>query len=246
MGSKPKRQDYEPTESDKASASTALAEYTFFKQNYDPLLQQMRDKARQNVDARRRLRNRGNADTMQALTGETSLAGSQRVDAAPAMAQAIQGQLGQATSRAEGIQNKLASNVLGVAAKQGADAQTGMSQAARLDTSQALARAKAKQDVATAKLSAGTQLAGSVIGSGFANMRTTGVDVDQATGELIQTQGSFFSPATITPDAYRAITNPQSATQRGQASQLATSSRSPVVGFNPYGQRVDALGNIIL
>lgn len=247
MSKGPKRQDYEPTESDKVNAATAVAEYTFFKQNYDPLLQQMRDKARENVDARRRLRNRANADTMQTLTGETSLAGSQRVDAAPAMAQAIQGQLGQATSRAEGIQNKLASNVLGVASKQGADAQTGMSVASRLDTSEALARAKAEQDVATAKLTAGTQLAGTVIGSGVSNLRTTGVDVDPVTGKLIQTQGSFFKPATITARAYDAITNPQSSTQRGQPSQLgSTSSRSPMSGFTAYGQRIDASGNIIL
>ena len=45
MGSKPKASNYEPSEADKASASVAVSEYNFFKQNYDPLLQQMRDKS---------------------------------------------------------------------------------------------------------------------------------------------------------------------------------------------------------
>ena len=244
MSSKPKASNYKPTEADKANASVAVAEYNFFKQNYDPLLRTMRDEALSD-DAQRTLRARANADTMQALTGETSLAGAQRVGAAPAMAQAIQGQLGQATAAGQQVQNQMASNVLGVARKQGADAQTGMATASRLQTSEALARAKAKQDVANAKLAAGTQLAGTFIGAGLSNMRTTGVD--EVDGKLVQTQGSFFKPATITPAAYSAITNPQSATQRGgQASQLASPNRSPMVGFNAYGQRVDAMGNIIL
>lgn len=212
MGSKPKAQNYKPTEADKANAAVAVAEYNFFKQNYDPLLRNMRDEALSD-DAQQTLRARANADTMQALTGETSLAGAQRVDAAPAMAQAIQGQLGQATAAGQQIQNQMASNVLGVARKQGADAQTGMATASRLATSEALARAKAQQDVANAKLAAGTQLAGTVIGSGFANMRTTGVDVDPATGKLVQTQGSFFKPATTSPRAFDLITNPRSRTQ---------------------------------
>ena len=210
MGSKPKAQDYKPTEADKANAAVAVAEYNFFKQNYDPLLRNMRDEALSD-DAQQTLRARANADTMQALTGETSLAGAQRVDAAPAMAQAIQGQLGQATAAGQQIQNQMASNVLGVARKQGADAQTGMATASRLATSEALARAKAQQDVANAKLAAGTQLAGTVIGSGFANMRTTGVGVED--GKLVQTQGSFFRPATTSPEAFALLTNPRSRTQ---------------------------------
>ena len=212
MASKPKAQDYKPTEVDKANASVALAEYEFFKQNYDPLLKTMRDEALSD-DAQRTLRARANADTMQALTGETSLAGAQRVGAAPAMAQAIQGQLGQATAAGQQIQNQMASNVLGVARKQGADAQTGMATASRLATSEALARAKAQQDVANAKLAAGTQLAGTFIGAGLSNRQTRGVDVDPATGKLIQTQGSFFKPATITQGAFDLITNPRSRTE---------------------------------
>ena len=150
MGSKPKKADYKPSEADKASASVAVAEYNFFKQNYDPLLQQMRDKS-QSDDPITTLRARSNADTMQALTGQgPSLQETQRIDAAPQMAQGLQGQLAQATTAGLGVQNQMQSNVLGVARKQGADAQTGMGQAARLGTSEALARAKADQTVSQA------------------------------------------------------------------------------------------------
>ena len=35
MGCGPDKQDFEPSEADKASASVALAEYQYFKQKYD-------------------------------------------------------------------------------------------------------------------------------------------------------------------------------------------------------------------
>ena len=63
MGSKPKAQDYKPTEADKANAAVAVAEYNFFKQNYDPLLRNMRDEALSD-DAQQTLRARANADTI--------------------------------------------------------------------------------------------------------------------------------------------------------------------------------------
>ena len=43
MGSKPKKQEYQATAAEKASASVAKANYDFFKQNYAPLLREMRD-----------------------------------------------------------------------------------------------------------------------------------------------------------------------------------------------------------
>ena len=67
MGSKPKKQEYQATDEEKASASVAKANYDFFKQNYAPLLREMRDQS-QSDDNRRALRGRANADTMQALT----------------------------------------------------------------------------------------------------------------------------------------------------------------------------------
>ena len=71
MGSKPKQQDYEASEAEKASASVAMAEYQYFKQRYDPLLRQMRDKS-MSEDIGSTLRGRANADTMQALTSQPS------------------------------------------------------------------------------------------------------------------------------------------------------------------------------
>ena len=67
MGSKPKQQDYQASDGEKASASVAMAEYTYFKQKYDPLLQKMRDDSLGTNDDKT-LRGRANADTMQALT----------------------------------------------------------------------------------------------------------------------------------------------------------------------------------
>jgi hypothetical protein len=171
MSSKPKKQG--PTAADKASASVAMAEYNRFKQKYDPLLRNMRDESL-TEDTTSTLRARSNADTMQALTSNMSLQEAQRVDAGSDMAQAVQGQLGQATQAGKQIQNTMQTNVLGVARGQAADAQRGMSQAARLSTSEALTRAQAKQDVASAKVKAGAQVGSALIGQGAKNMKGGG------------------------------------------------------------------------
>ena len=55
MGSKPKKQDYKPSAAEQASAAVAKAEYDYFKANYEPLLLEMRDKAR-NEDFRSNVR----------------------------------------------------------------------------------------------------------------------------------------------------------------------------------------------
>jgi len=182
MSSKPKKQG--PTAADKASASVAMAEYNRFKQKYDPLLRKMRDESL-TEDTTSTLRARSNADTMQALTSNMSLQGAQRTDAGSDMAQAVQGQLGQATKAGKQIQNQMQTNVLGTARGQAADAQTGMSQAARLSTSEALARAKAKNDVSLAKFNAAAQIGTAFVAQGLENANTTGPN-----GE----KGSFFRP----------------------------------------------------
>jgi len=87
-----------------------------------------------------------------------------------------------------------------------------MAQASRLATSEALTRAKASQDIKNAKLAAATQLAGTFIGAGLSNRQTRGLDVGP-NNQLVQTQGSFFRPATISQGAFDLITNPQSRTQ---------------------------------
>lgn len=185
MSKKPKAQNYKPSESDKANAAVALAEYNRFKEKYDPLLVQMRDKSMSD-DPTKTLRGRANADTMQALTEGTNFQQTQNLNAGADMSAGLQGQLGVANQSGANVQNQMQTNVLGTARGQAADAQKGMANASRLATSEALARAKANQDVANAKFNMAGQLAGSVIGSGLQNMQTRSFDGSK--------KGTFFAP----------------------------------------------------
>lgn len=197
MGKGPEKT--KPSEAEKVSAGVAKAEYDRFKQLYDPLLQQMRDKSMTD-DYKTTLRSRANADTQQALANggfqETS-----RVNAAGDRAAAIQGQLGQATSAAKGIENRMKTGVLGTARGQAAEAQSGMAQASRLATSQALTRAQANQQVASAKFQAGAQLGTALLAQGLDNMSTTGFDPNAPAPGGVgppggSVKGTFWSPAT--------------------------------------------------
>ena len=161
MGSKPKQSDYKASESEKASAAVAQAEYNYFKEKYDPLLQNMRDQALSD-DNRQALRKRASADTMQALSAP-SLAATQDVTRAGSRADALTGQLGVAETSAKNIANTMATNVLGTARGQAADAQSGMAKASRLATSDALARARNKEAERAARTQALGQIAGASI-----------------------------------------------------------------------------------
>ena len=195
MSSKPKKQG--PTAADQANASVAMAEYNRFKEKYDPLLRKMRDESL-TEDTTSTLRARSNADTMQALTSDLSLQGSQRTDAGSDMAQAVQGQLGQATQAGKQIPNTMQTNVLGVARGQAADAQSGMAQAARLSTSEALARAKAKNDVSLAKFNAAAQIGTAFVAQGLENANTTGPDGQKCT---------FFRPVDSRGNQVKGVRN---------------------------------------
>jgi hypothetical protein len=215
MGSGPKKQDYKPSEAEKASASVAMAEYQYFKQKYDPLLQQMRDKSL-TEDVQSGLRGRANADTMQALSGP-SYQQANSSTAAGDLAQAVTGQLGVANRTAKQVQNQMQTNVLGTARGQAADAQTGMAQASRLATSEALTRARANQDVSQAKFNAAARIGSTLVAQGLDNMSTSGVDAD---GNEIK--GSFFRPVARTGDT-NAAGNPISAPVRGFGGRLGYS-----------------------
>ena len=199
MGSKPKQQDYEASDAERASASVAMAEYQYFKEKYDPLLQQARDESMSD-DSVNKLRGRTNADTMQALTSQPTYRQTQSTTATGDTAQAIQGQLADATKTGIGIQNQMRTNVLGTARGQAADAQTGMAQASRLKTSEALGRAQAKQTVASAKFDAAGKLAGAFLMQGAENMKTKGETDGAMAGDGMgppepkQVSGSWFSP----------------------------------------------------
>jgi len=172
MASKPKQSDYQASDAEKASASVALQNYNYFKQNYSPILQQMRDKA-QNTDVGTTLRGRANADTMQALT-QPSYRNTQQVDYGSDLGKAYQGQLGVANTSAKQIQNQMGTNVLGTARGQAADASTGMAQLSRLGTSEALNRARNKQMVAQSKIDAAVTMGGAFGLQGMDNKSTGG------------------------------------------------------------------------
>lgn len=169
MGSGPKQQDYQASAAEQASASVAMAEYNYFKQKYDPLLQQMRDKS-MTEDVSTTLRGRANADTMQALTSQPTYQQTQSTTATGDTAQAIQGQLGVANASGKKIGNTMRTSVLGTARGQAADATTGMAQASRLATSEALERARGNQLAASAKLGAAAQIGTAMILQGGENM----------------------------------------------------------------------------
>jgi hypothetical protein len=162
MGSSPKKQDYQASASEKASASVALQQYQKFKRLYDPLLQNMRDESK-SEDSTNKLRGRANADTMQALTSAPSYANTQVSDIASDQSKALQGQLGLASASGKNIQNQMKTNVVGIASEQAADAQSGMAQASRLATSDALTRAQAKQTKRSARNSALGEIAGATM-----------------------------------------------------------------------------------
>lgn len=172
MASKPKAADYKPSEAEKASASVSMEESRYFKEKYDPLLQQMRDKSL-TEDIQSGLRGRANADVMQTLSAPSYEAASSPT-AAGDMAQALTDQLGAANVAAKQVQNTMQSGVLGTARGQVADAQSGMAQASRLATSSALERARGKQEVALAKQSAAGQVAATAIAKAAENKASGG------------------------------------------------------------------------
>ena len=196
MGSSPSRSDYQPTEAEKMSASVAKAEWDYFKQKYDPLLQEMRDISK-SADYVTTARGRANADTMQKLTNVINLQLAKRIDSAGDMSQAVQQQLGVAGAQALGAKNQMKSGVLGTARGQQAEASAGMTQLSRIKTSEALSRAEAKQATKMAKIGAATQIGASLAFQGIENMQTKGGN--QLAGDGMgpptpETKGGFWSP----------------------------------------------------
>jgi hypothetical protein len=192
MGSKPKKDDYKATDSEVASSAVAQAEYTYFKQNYEPLLLEMRDKAR-NENFRDPIRGRASADVAQALTGDLSLNQATNVSALGDIAGAYSGQLQKADEAALGVKNTMSTGVLGTARKQAAEAQTGMAQASRLATSQALTAARANQQVAQSKLDAGMQIAGAITLGAIDKYGSKPKALDDVFGQTIMPKGALVT-----------------------------------------------------
>jgi hypothetical protein len=186
MGDKPEKA--KPSAANKAAASVAMAEKTYFKEKYGPKLREMRDMARSD-DPTKQLAGIANADTMQALSGQNAQRTISGQEDGGMMANALTGQLGIARASGLGIQNQMGTNVLGTARQQASDAMTGMAQASRMATSEALTKAKAANDVSAAKFKAIGNVTGAALAKGFGNMQTSGTD---AGGK--KTSGSFFKP----------------------------------------------------
>jgi hypothetical protein len=253
MSSRPKAADYKPSEAEKASASVAMAEYEYFKQKYDPLLQEMRDKSL-TEDVQSGLRGRANADVMQAIS-TPSIQQATSSTAASDMAQALTGQLGVANVSANQVQNTMQTGVLGTARGQAADAQSGMAQASRLATSSALERARANQQVAQAKQTAAAQVASTAVAQAGENIAGGGkwyAPKDPKTGQLVtglgdrlrySTYGSMAPPVQpsllvpTSPTGFFSPTGGASAFNRPATSTKQTNLVStPVVGmFAPRG-----------
>lgn len=178
MGKGPDKSDYKPTEADRTSASVALAEYNFFKKNYDPLLRQLRDKSL-TQDTEKVARGRANADTMQTLTKGTlnkDLVGDKEVEGSVGLG--LTGQLSQATKQAKAAKNDQSLGVLAGARGQATTAQQGLSQVARIKTTEALSRAQNKMTEAKAKMSMLGQLGGAALVRAKANVDSGGTWYD--------------------------------------------------------------------
>lgn len=156
--SKPKKQEYKPTEAEKMQASIALKEKEDFSRLYGPLLREMRDLA-DSEDFTPTATGIANADTMQALTSKPSIQAARSVDAAADVASAAGAQIGKATSDALRAKRDRQVGVLGTARGQQADATTGLGKIARMETTKSLQEAKDKQMLRDARTAAGIKIA---------------------------------------------------------------------------------------
>jgi hypothetical protein len=182
--SKPKSSEYKASEQEKALASVSLAEKNYFRQKYNPVLTELRDRAStENYEGV--ATGRAQADTMQALSARPSLAAARSVDSAADMASAAGAQALQ--GRAQGLTAQRADqvNVLKNARGMAADAQSGLSRAARIESTKQLEFARAKQARRNAN---------------FAAAKKIGV----ATINKIQDTGGFFpASSSDTPEDER-------------------------------------------
>tara|TARA_B100001057_G_scaffold344204_1_gene345185 strand:- start:13282 stop:13809 length:528 start_codon:yes stop_codon:yes gene_type:complete len=142
MGSKPKQQDYKPSETEKVQAAIAKADQEYFQQTYNPLIIQMRDQA-QSRDTQNILRGRAQADTMQTLTSDLNIGNVRSIDSAANLAGGAISNMLNANVEAGKVKTKESTNVLGIARGQQADAGSGLARASKLARSEGLTRAAA-------------------------------------------------------------------------------------------------------
>ena len=189
MGSKPKQSEYKASDTEKTQAAIAKADADYFRQAYDPLLVEMRDKAAtENIGAT--LRGRAGADTMQALTGggaNYDLASD--VDSAANLAIGATGQMLGANIAAKDAKTTQQVGVLGTARGQAADSGDALAAASRLSRSEGLAKAQTKQQVRLARRKAGFDLAMAMGDKAMTNKSQTGFFTKSKTGNTYDAQG---------------------------------------------------------
>lgn len=149
MGSKPKKQDYEATASDKALASQNLKDWQKFQNLYNPKLLELKDKAASG-DVTATLKGRANADTMQAISAPSYIAAN-KTDNAGLIGSALSGQLGDAGAKGKKYQNDLETSILATRQGQAGVANQGLASLAKMDTNQRLEKIKNKQTVDSAR-----------------------------------------------------------------------------------------------
>lgn len=167
--SKPQKKDYAPSAREQTQAAIASEEQRHFEQTYQPLLQQQRDLAAQEQLAPT-LKGRAQADTMQALTGQSDLSLSQGLGQSGNIALgAISNQLA-ANTDASNASTESQLNVLGTASGQRMTAGDALANASRLAQSEGLSKAQAKQTVRLARNSALFSMGKNLATMGATNM----------------------------------------------------------------------------
>ena len=199
MGSKPKPQDYKPSETEKPQAAIAAEEQRYFEQTYQPLfIKQMQRAAERKLAPT--FRGRAQADTMQALTGSGPQLGvvsgvSDAADRAMGAVSNIAASTTQAAKASQSEQMNSLSQSLGL----GAAASSGLASASRQAASRGLAQAQAKQQVRMAKndalfsaAKAGLSMGMSNIASGGSFFKGKQIGVDNKTNKLMEYDTNFF------------------------------------------------------
>ena len=174
MGSKPKAQEYAPSETEKTQAAIAAEEQRYFENTYQPLfIKQMQRAAEQKLAPT--FRGRAQADTMQALTGSGPNLGvvsgvSDAADRAMGAVSNIARSTTQAAKASQGDQMNALSQSLGL----GSAASSGLATASRQAASRGLAEAQAQQQVRMARNNAMFQAAKAGLSMGMSNLASGG------------------------------------------------------------------------
>jgi hypothetical protein len=167
MGSKPKKEEYKPSEAEKNESRIAAAKASHFNKNYAPL-NEMELKDSLSDDISNLARGRGNADVMQGLTSNLNYGQTQQAgDYVEGLSSAYQGTLGKASSGALDIQNKRGTAAIGSAQGQSATSADAMSTLTNIGTNRTLADAKNKQMLKNARLSAAMKVGGAALDKGM-------------------------------------------------------------------------------